>query len=122
MIPKAEREKDRAICNAATKGTWEECGQSIFVAGEEPGEPAADWVANVAYRALRRDRAALANAVNRLPVYIEEAEEMERRIAEIETVRDRAKALRERLRGQDGEHTAIINLRAWDSALRILRG
>jgi hypothetical protein len=85
MISKAEREKDKAICEAATAGEWQECGHSVFVAGSQ-GEPRADWVANVWYPRLPHDRAAIANAVNRLPVYIADAEEMERRIAKIETL------------------------------------
>ena len=61
MISKAEREKDKAICEAATAGEWQECGHSVFVAGSQ-GEPRADWVANVWYPRLPHDRAAIANA------------------------------------------------------------
>lgn len=126
MISKEEREKDKAICEAATQ-EWRQ--------GHHVGEPKAICAAATPDESLLMldkdgmaifwrevDARAAVNAVNRLPTYIADAEEMERRIAEVEAVRDRAMDLRERVRGIDGEYTAIVNLRAWESALRILRG
>ena len=127
MISKAEREKDKAICEAATAGEWQECGHSVFVAGSQ-GEPRADWVANVWYPRLPHDRAAIANAVNRLPVYIADAEEMERRIGALLEAARRHEAREVRIDSEgvlppevskalDGTAAAVLRL-----AVRILRG
>lgn len=118
MIPKAERDADAAILAAATGGTWitaaprsQEGG--VQLAGFGPAL-AKDWptatslrvggtdsstaekAALVAVEAARMtmeqhaaNAKAAAHAVNRLPVYIEAAAEMERRIESVNTERIR---------------------------------
>ncbi len=101
MIPKEEREKDNAVLAAdRLKGTWTNSdgkrkpGKSVFIAETAHEEkdvdgsgrpsrygPTRDYVCN-AFTVERA--AAIALAHNRLPVYVEAAEEMERRIARIE--------------------------------------
>ena len=126
MISKDERERDKAVCEAASPdwraGVVET--DNIYVRSTHPNAVGPERVlmrANIHFP-YEADVRAAAHCRNRLPAYIADAEEMERRIAEVEAVRDRAMDLRERVRGIDGEYTAIVNLRAWESALRILRG
>ena len=115
MISKAEREKDKAICEAATKGVW------LTFGGETPGERVRIkhldkqsgylTIAEVlGWDRIPENAAAIVNAVNRLPAYIADAEEMERRIAKIETLAPlRAGTLR--------DEGATL-----DMVLRLLRG
>lgn len=79
MIPKAERDADAAILAALPKyieidedgSVWDCSGHGAHVAR----------VGDATDADIRK---AAAHAVNRLPVYIEAAAEMERRIAEVE--------------------------------------
>lgn len=84
MISKEERDKDRAICEAATRD-WRQ--------GHHVGEPKAICAAATPDESLLMldkdgmaifwrevDARAAVNAVNRLPAYIADAEEMERRV------------------------------------------
>lgn len=119
MIPKAERDADTAILAAATQGTWitvfpssQEGGvqlagfgpalaprwstaTSLRVGGSDSNT--AERAANVAFAAAQMtmeqhaaNAKAAAHAVNRLPEYIADAAEMERRI---EAMEERAKML-----------------------------
>lgn len=113
MIPKADREKDKTILAAATQGTWitvlpssQEGGvqlagfgpaiasrwptaTSLRVGGTDSNtEERAGDIAVAAARMTMGQHAAnakaAAHAVNRLPEYIADAAEMERRIAAME--------------------------------------
>ena len=112
MIPKADRDADKAILAAATPGTWiaalpssQDGGVQLagFGPAFAPRWPAATSLrvggtdSNTAerYAAIAHatwqmtmgqhaaNAKAAAHAVNRLPAYIAEDEEMERRVAEI---------------------------------------
>ena len=148
VIPKAERDADAAILAAATGGTWitaaprsQEGG--VQLAGFGPalakGWPTAtslrvggadsstaEKAALVAVEASRMtmeqhaaDAKAAAHSVNRLPVYIEAAAEMERRIdlldAEIARVRGVPKT-------EENAMTWTAYLTGLCAARRILRG
>lgn len=115
MISKEEREKDKTICEAATPGplvAWCDApgrvrGWSVCTTdGDGLGE---DDVANDCTEA---DAIALANAVNRLPAYIVDAEEMERRIATLED------ELREVQRAADRSRTGGVSVEARDAKAR----
>lgn len=89
MISKEERERDRAILEAAVKG------------------PSYAWEADQ-------------HAVNRLPAYIREAEEMERRIADIEFVAREMERLA--VSGEANSAEARASATTLRTVLRILRG
>ena len=125
MISKSERERDKAICEAATR-QWRQA--------HHVGEPRAIYRAKymdlsllaldrdgMAIFAREADAAAAVNAVNRLPVYIADAEEMERRIRIVEGT---AAELRRLAPGVDAEQAAEARVRAEaiEGVLRILRG
>lgn len=90
MISKSERERDKAICEAATPGPlrwWTSNSHRRLRSDSVPRDVAygtkhRDGVDDIVIS--EQDMAAIENAVNRLPAYIAAAEEMERRIAEIE--------------------------------------
>jgi hypothetical protein len=88
MITKAEREADRAICEAATPGPWQVSPTSNVWGPQHVRLPIHDQIADVdpldETGRRHEDAEAIVNAVNRLPAYIDAAEEMERRIAKIE--------------------------------------
>jgi len=104
MIPKAERDADAAILAAATGGTWvtvaprsQEGGVQLASFGglDAPNVAVSLRVAGKWHIGLRQEQEgvpweqhaanakAAAHAVNRLPVYIEAAAEMERRIESV---------------------------------------
>lgn len=89
MITREEREKDKAICEAATPGPWRWWTSNSHRRLRSDAAPG-----DVAFGTKLRDgcddivisdadMAASENAANRLPLYIADAEEMEKRIAKI---------------------------------------
>ncbi len=143
MIPKAERDADAAILAAATGGTWitvaprsqeggvqlagfggldaPDVAVSLRVAGEW-SLATVEQQGEMSWGQRAANAKAAAHAVNRLPVYIEAAAEMERRIAEVEAERGKlARKLASATIGSGGSHTdGFHGGIAW--ALRILRG
>lgn len=118
MIPKAERDVDKAICEAATP-EWQQ--------GHHVGEPKALCSKAAPLDSLLMldkdgmaifwhevDAKAAVTARNRLPLYIADAEEMERRIAAVKTRAQEYAASEERA---DRQHGAGMR-----EALKILRG
>jgi hypothetical protein len=104
VIPKAERDADAAILAAATGGTWAtvaprsqeggvqlagfggldapDVAVSLRVAGEW-SLATAEQQGEMSWEQHAYNAKAAAHAVNRLPVYIEAAAEMERRIESV---------------------------------------
>ena len=141
MIPKAERDADAAILAAATCGTWvtvprtsqkglmvacagpvmascEDARQATSIRVERPGSigDMAHAEARMPWEQHAANAKAAAHAVNRLPVYIEAAAEMERR----------AQAVTEFAASRRTPYT-LVNLNdAYNAglrdALRLLRG
>ena len=103
MITKEEREKDKAICDAATPGP------RIVIGGEEPRIDAdGHTIAAVVCWDLAIENArALANAADRLPLYIDALDKIDERMATIE----------ELTRGDDTPESKTVAM-----VLRILRG
>lgn len=154
MIPKADRDADAAILAAATRGTWitvhpssQEGGvqlagfgpalaprwstaTSIRVGGTDSNtaERAADVAVAAAQMTMEQHAAnakAAAHAVNRLPEYIADAAEMERRIRLIEAKAEewRTKAIALHAAGEHAvSDLARARLDSLTGAVRILRG
>lgn len=93
MISKEERERDRAICEAAAAGPWhvnrfDNEGGAINWQVQSRAKPY-EVIANVDDSEVVKARATatmIARAREALPAYIADAEEMERRIAEVEAL------------------------------------
>lgn len=77
MTPE-EIAQDRAICEAASDRPW--WREDVFILGYS----GASVLTGIGHHQEILNAAAAAHAVNRLPAYIVEAEEMARRIAEVE--------------------------------------
>ena len=87
MITKEEREKDKAICEAASTD-WREGAVEkwhLYCAATHPERMAHERVLMRANESFpyEADVKAAAHCRNRLPLYIADAEEMEKRIAKI---------------------------------------
>ena len=140
MIQKDQREKDRDICEAATGGVWiavqprsQEGGSSLGHFGPTWADeyPAATSVRmagtriRLTWEEHEANARAAVNAVNRLPSYIDAADEMERRIAEVDALATQAWKQAADYAAW-GEHGAAAMMRdrfdALTKALRILRG
>ncbi len=92
MIPKDEREKDKAICARATEGQW-----AVQRGDEEAGDITYDIVRGHLTIAFvpegsrdahdrsdaRADATAIVNAVTRLPKYIEAIDAIDARLAKL---------------------------------------
>lgn len=154
MITKADRDADAAVLAAATQGTWitvlpssqEGGGQlagfgpataprwstatSLRVGGTDSStaERAADVAVAAAMMTMEQHAAnakAAAHAVNRLPEYIADAAEMERRIAEVDSLRALYKASADDM-DERGVYTKAMEPREkeWllDQVMSLLRG
>lgn len=113
MISKDERERDKAVCEAASPdwraGVVET--DNIYVRSTHPNAVGPERVlmrANIHFP-YEADVRAAAHCRNRLPAYIADAEEIERRIAKIEQLIEDV--------GPKAQETAGLRF-----ALRILRG
>lgn len=85
MIPKEDRDRDRAICEAATKGPWRAGNTSRGDAGDvEVFAPDGSEICLCWPDRKAENASAIANAVNRLPAYIAALDEMEGRITALE--------------------------------------
>ena len=115
MIPKAEREKDKAALAALPSYIEIDEDGSIW---DCPGQGA--HVARVGDASDADIRPALAHAVNRLPKYIVDAAEMERRISAIEI--QTASFAEEAEEDDDDESYGAGYRKGILEALRILRG
>lgn len=116
-----ELKRDKAICEAATKGRWR------WWTSNSHRRLKSDAGGHVAYGTRQRDDTddivisdedmrAIENAVNRLPLYIAEAQEMARRIEEMAKRADM-------LAGANDPTGALqIHAAGMREALRILRG
>lgn len=122
MIPKAERDADAAILAAATGGKWHYSPTAGIHVQDGDGRVAIAFPEDVPDGREEANGTAAALAVNRLPEYIAALDEMERRIAEVETEREKlARKLASATIGSGGSHTdGFHGGIAW--ALRILRG
>jgi hypothetical protein len=120
VISKEEREQDRAICKAAPDGPW------VPVEVEQAGGwesalrlPSGGHVFGIPSTMLRF----IAAARNRMPAYIADAEEMERRIDALEhAIDDERTDLRERHDPGMEPEGARDRLAGLLEARRILRG
>lgn len=125
MISRDERERDRAICEAATPGPWEQ-----MYASNNAGMPTADFKipahnGGATVEMLADDAAFIVAARERWPAALDALDEMERRIAEVEYRMRGMMASAERVRQLGAETHAKALVRAADGmreALRILRG
>ncbi len=123
MIPKAERDADRAICEAASSLPWFEVDDDMVsenrCAGIRSSDPEASEIVTTDsgyYGPTAADAEAICNAVNRLPLYIAALDEMEKRI---ELASERARML---LAAQPDSGGIQIHTAGMREALRILRG
>ena len=133
MIPKSERDKHRSILAAATPLPWRWWTSNSMrrLSSDPTGKDgdvahafvAADGVPDIAIH--EADMMAIETGVNAIGRYIADAEETERRIAEVERLADEAAA--EALKAAGGRARATAW--AWKQrentlrfALRILRG
>lgn len=130
MITKEERDRDKAICDAATPGPWE---YTKTVWAERSGtEDVCDlgndaWVVTRAPALSRYDNdgAFIAAARNRLPVYIAALDEMDLRlallVADCNVHEARARNLQ-----RSGEHAAAVVAQAkadgMREAIRVMQG
>jgi hypothetical protein len=134
MITKEQRERDRAICERVETPLpwrwWTSCSHqrlSSDVTGKDGdvayGHTHKDGCGDIAIREC--DMAHVENAVNRLPAYIADAEEMERRIERVERLAREAAEGAARHKAQ-GEHSAALVCGdvadAYQRAAKILRG
>lgn len=122
MIPKSERDADRAICEAATDGKW-------HVGSPGRGRPrlvlASDRASILGSLNTQEDAAAAVNAVNRLPLYIAAASAMDARIGAIEALAKQYMDEHDKLKAA-GEYAAATEKAdradALDLAVRVMRG
>lgn len=137
MISKSEREKDKAICNHVETQLpwrwWTSCSfrrLSSDVTGKDGDVAYAcvqhDGHTDIAIR--ERDMAHVENAVNRLPAYIADAEEMDRRLDTLAEIARQHDAGERRLPGLEvlpPEVEAASNKAVAETlrlAVRIVRG
>lgn len=116
MITKEEREKDKAICEAATPGPWTHEGGRMVRC-----QPNGDTVP----ARTTEDAIFMITARTALPAYIAAAEEMERRIAKVERLRQRAEreAAAHKVAHEFGRCLEALERKAaLEQALAFLRG
>lgn len=129
MITKEERDRDKAICEAATPGPWE---YTTVLYYDRHGTQEVcdlandDWIVTRGdLRPSPNDGAFIAAARTRLPLYIADAEETARRlallVADCNVHEARARNLR-----RNGEHAAADVAQAkaegMREAIRVMRG
>lgn len=122
MITREQREKDKAVCDAATPGPLEVDAEESIVWQRGPcaGEGAA-----VATTEEMGDAVFFVRAREALPAYIADAEEMERRIAKVEAMATGWAGSAETYTSKsEHDHAAICRAKSsvLQEALRILRG
>jgi hypothetical protein len=129
MIPKEKRDADRRICEGATRRPCNSLRHLSSVPSGKDGDVAhayrspADGVPYIAIR--EEDMAAIENAVNRLPAYIDALDDVDRQIAEIDRQAQRHETSGRKLFSQQEDAAATVcfdKAAVLRDALKILRG